>query len=117
MEEGKGKASSSRSGGERGEGAWRKLAGERAVGRVGREAVVAYYAVVIGPWGLFLFLALAAAVLWAADRWMAALGFWYDEGKKGGGSSPTRVFLATLSTAAAVGAWYVLAFVALLSGA
>ena len=79
--------------------------------------VAYYYAVVIGPWGPVLFLALAAAVLWATDRWMAALGFWSDDEGKGGESLPARVFLAALSTVAAVGAWYVLAFVALASGA
>ena len=79
--------------------------------------MVAYYAVaVIGPWGLFSFLGLAVAVLWATDRWMAALGFWRDEREKGGGRSLSRVLLAVLSTAAAVGAWYTLAFVALPSG-
>lgn len=79
--------------------------------------MVAYYAVVIGPWAPILFLALAAAVLWATDRWMVALGFWSDDGEKGGESSPARVFLAVLSTAAAIGTWYALAFVALPSGA
>lgn len=44
------------------------------------------YTGVIGPWGLFLFLALAGAVLWAVDRWMAALGFWSDEVEKGAGT-------------------------------
>ena len=75
------------------------------------------YAVVIGPWGLFSFLGLAVAVLWATDRWMAALGFWSDDEGKGDESSSARVSLAALSTAAAVGAWYALAFVALPSGA
>ena len=78
--------------------------------------MVGYYAVaIIGPWGLFSFLGLAVAVLWATDRWMAALGFWSDEGEKRGGS-PLRVLLAALSTGTAVGAWYALAFVALPSG-
>ena len=87
--------------------------------RIGREAEVTYYyaVVVIGPWDPVLFLALAAAVLWATDRWMAALGFWSDDKGKGDENSPARVFLAALSTAAAVGAWYALAFVALASGA
>lgn len=76
---------------------------------------MAAYAVVIGPWGPFLFIVLASAILWATDRWMAALGFWSDEGEKRGGS-PLRVLLAALSTGAAVGAWYALAFVALPSG-
>ena len=79
--------------------------------------MVAYYAVVIGPRGLFLFLALAAAVLWATDRWMSALGFWRDKREKGGGRLLPRVFLAAPSTAAAVGARYALAFVTFSSGA
>lgn len=64
---------------------------------------------------LLLFLVLAVAVLWAVDRWMAALGFWSDEGEKGGGN-PLRAFLAVASAVAAVGAWYALVFVALPSG-
>ena len=60
-----------------------------------KEIVVAYTGV-IGPWSLFLFLALAGAVLWAADRWMAALGFWYDEREKGDRLSLVRVLLAVL---------------------
>lgn len=75
------------------------------------------YTGVIGPWGLFLFLALAVSVLWATNRWMAALGFWSEEGEKGGGRRLLRVLLAVASTAAAVGAWYALAFVALPTGA
>ena len=79
--------------------------------------MVAYYAVaIIGPWGLFSFLGLALAVLWATDRWMAALGFWCDEREKGRGRSLSRLLLAALSTGAAVGACYALAFVALPSG-
>ena len=85
---------------------------------VGKEVVIAHYAVaVVGPWGLLSLLGLAVAVLWAVDRWMAALGFWSDEGVKGSKSSPARVFLAALSTAAVVGTWYTLAFLALPLGA
>ena len=79
--------------------------------------MIAHYAVaVVGPWGLLSLLGLAVAVLWAVDRWMAVLGAWPDEGAKGDGR-PLRVLIAALSTLAVVGAWYVLAFVAIPSGA
>ena len=81
------------------------------------EEVVFAYTGVIGPWGLFLFLALAVAVLWATDQWMAVLGAWPDEEEKGDERRLLRVLFAVLSTAAAVGAWYALAFVALPTGA
>ena len=79
--------------------------------------MIAHYAVaVVGPWGLLSLLGLAVAVLWAVDRWMAVLGAWPDEGAKGDGTAP-RVLLAALPSGAAVGAWCVLAFVAIPSGA
>lgn len=77
--------------------------------------MVAYYAVLIGPWGPFSFLGLAVAVLWATDRWMAALGFWCDEEEKGNGRT-LRASLAVSSTLVVFGAWYAHAFVALPSG-
>ncbi len=78
--------------------------------------MLTYAVAVIGPWGLFYFLALAVAVLWATERWMAALGFWSDGGEKGI-ARPLRAFLAVSSTSAAVGVWYALAFWVLPSGA